>query len=156
MVTLVEMRQLVCRAPLKQPAATDETGEVIGGDLPQAVAFVGDLRFELGLVRFHQVEDDRRVALILAAALFGVLGILLAVAFVWRRRSGQADRDYKRIQLQMETLESNVRKQCKQVPGFFHSMTSLLPPGLRRTSNGYGRSGGRCELRRTHTLLRYS
>lgn len=36
------------------------------------------------------------------------------ILIVYRRKSTQAEREYKRIQIQMDTLESNVRFECKQ------------------------------------------
>lgn len=40
--------------------------------------------------------------------------ISLIVVLIYRRKSTQAEREYKRIQIQMDTLESNVRLECKQ------------------------------------------
>ena len=40
--------------------------------------------------------------------------MLIVILVVYRRKSTQAERDYKRIQIQMDTLESNVRLECKQ------------------------------------------
>ena len=61
----------------------------------------------------------------------GVLLILVSVVIllIYRRKSTQAEREYKRIQIQMDTLESNVRSECKQ--GTTTSTTStisLFPP----------------------------
>ena len=54
--------------------------------------------------------------------------LLAAVAVValvaYRRKSNQAEREYKRIQIQMDALESNVRSECKQ--------GRCRDPGLRR------------------------
>ena len=48
-----------------------------------------------------------------AGGLFLVL-VSMVMLVVYRRRSNQAEREYKRIQIQMDTLESNVRSECKQ------------------------------------------
>lgn len=52
-----------------------------------------------------------------AGVITGIVSVL--VLFVigltfFRRKSTQAEREYKRIQIQMDTLESNVRLECKQ------------------------------------------
>lgn len=39
--------------------------------------------------------------------------LFFIVLYVYRRKSTQAEREYKRIQIQMDTLESNVRSECK-------------------------------------------
>ena len=33
---------------------------------------------------------------------------------IYKHKSSQAEREYKRIQIQMDTLENNVRSECKQ------------------------------------------
>lgn len=43
-----------------------------------------------------------------------IIIIFLITLFLYRRKSTQAEREYKRIQIQMDTLESNVRSECKQ------------------------------------------
>jgi len=43
-----------------------------------------------------------------------IIIIFFIILFLYRRKSTQAEREYKRIQIQMDTLESNVRSECKQ------------------------------------------
>ena len=56
----------------------------------------------------------------------GVLLVLVSVVIllIYRRKSTQAEREYKRIQIQMDTLESNVRSECKQGK----SLGYIFPP----------------------------
>ncbi len=42
-----------------------------------------------------------------------ILFVLISLA-VMRHKSSQAEREYKRIQMQMDTLENSVRSECKQ------------------------------------------
>lgn len=48
------------------------------------------------------------------ASVVAVLVLFLVGLTFFRRKSTQAEREYKRIQIQMDTLESNVRLECKQ------------------------------------------
>lgn len=50
---------------------------------------------------------------IVIGTLFIVIS-LVVILIIYRRKSTQAEREYKRIQIQMDTLESNVRMECKQ------------------------------------------
>lgn len=56
--------------------------------------------------------------------LFCGIGFLIfaamALFWLWRRRGNEHERVYKRIQMQMEQMESNVRNECKQVRNFKH------------------------------------
>lgn len=50
----------------------------------------------------------------IAAGVACLVFLFVIVLIVYRRKSTQAEREYKRIQIQMDTLESNVRSECKQ------------------------------------------
>lgn len=50
----------------------------------------------------------------IAAGTACLILLFAVVLVVYRRKSTQAEREYKRIQIQMDTLESNVRSECKQ------------------------------------------
>lgn len=52
-VTLLDTRQLMCRAPPNEPAPTDEKGNSIGGSRPLLTVVIGSLRHELGLVEYE-------------------------------------------------------------------------------------------------------
>ena len=40
--------------------------------------------------------------------------IIIIILIIYRRKSTEADRQYKKMQVQLDTLESNVRNECKQ------------------------------------------
>jgi plexin A len=72
--------------------------------------FLGYLQYET--LKPYTFPPEAIVA-IATGATFLIL-ISVAVLLVYRRKSSQAEREYKRIQIQMDTLESNVRSECKQ------------------------------------------
>ncbi|XP_068214934.1 plexin-B isoform X1 [Palaemon carinicauda] len=117
-VTSLAATQLVCTPPEGQPDATDERGVATNERLPLVVVHVGKyLRFPLGVLRY---ERHRRfpltpegIAGLAGGALFLVLASFVVLA-VYRRKSSQAERVYKLMQLQMDSLESHVRTECKQ------------------------------------------
>ena len=53
------------------------------------------------------------IATISFGTIFFVM-LFISVLLAYKRKSNQAEREYKRIQIQMDTLESNVRSECKQ------------------------------------------
>ncbi|KAL3122069.1 hypothetical protein niasHT_009362 [Heterodera trifolii] len=60
----------------------------------------------------------------LAILLIVVIVVLAAVGLAWRRRQGEHERTYRRIQLQMEQMESQVRSECKKA--FAELQTDVL------------------------------
>lgn len=117
-VTSLAQSQLVCSPPDTQPSGTDESGARTDSGLPLVVVRVGrSLRFPIGYLRYEVIKPyafpPEAIAGIAAGTFFLVFlfGIVLVV---YRRKSTQAEREYKRIQIQMDTLESNVRSECKQ------------------------------------------
>ncbi|XP_063219217.1 plexin-B isoform X2 [Bacillus rossius redtenbacheri] len=117
-VTSLALTQLVCIPPETQPVGTKDVGVGAEMALPIVVVHVGrSLRFPIGYLRYEVMKPSvfppEAIAGITAGTVFLVL-LLLVILVVYRRKSTQAEREYKRIQIQMDTLESNVRSECKQ------------------------------------------
>ncbi|VDO62153.1 unnamed protein product [Heligmosomoides polygyrus] len=122
-VTLVDSRQLVCNGPSAQPDATDEKGQPIVGGLPLVSVTVGRLRSELGLIEYVDPIATLRLWVLVVTALAALCSLLVLLACLWKKRRLERERDYRKIQMQMEHLESNVRKECKQA--FAELQTSI-------------------------------
>jgi len=75
------------------------------------------LRYQIGYIQYDMVVTNtfptEAIVGIVASVAFVLLLLLVGLTF-FRRESSQAEREYKRIQIQMDTLESNVRLECKQ------------------------------------------
>ncbi|XP_055593886.1 plexin-B [Uranotaenia lowii] len=117
-VTSLALTQLVCTPPEQQPPPTDENGtEQTTQDLPLVVVRVGqNLRFPIGYLKYDLMKPYT-FSHILFGIIIGTIFIvisLVVILVIYRRKSTQAEREYKRIQIQMDTLESNVRMECKQ------------------------------------------
>ncbi|XP_001352289.2 plexin-B isoform X1 [Drosophila pseudoobscura] len=116
-ITSLALTQLLCIPPEQQPSPTDENGVDQSPDLPLVVVKVGrNLRFVIGYLKY-----DLNKPYAFSHALFGIMltvaalvVVLVTILVIFRRKSTQAEREYKRIQIQMITLESNVRSECKQ------------------------------------------
>ena len=77
---------------------------------------VGNLEFELGKLKYEEPQPLLPLAAILGMAVGGgvLLLIIIGVLIAYKRRASKAERDYKKMQIQLDTLESNVRNECKQ------------------------------------------
>lgn len=64
--------------------------------------------------------------LIFVSIFIGIILTIISVIILaaYRHKTNEAEREYKRIQLQMDTLESNVRSECKQA--FAELQTDIL------------------------------
>lgn len=116
-VTSLALTQLVCTPPEQQPDATDELGLETSTYLPLVVVHVGrTLRFPIGYLKYELLKpytfSHAIVGIAIGCAI--IVCLLFVILIVYRRKSTQAEREYKRIQIQMDTLESNVRMECKQ------------------------------------------
>lgn len=75
------------------------------------------LKYQLGYLQYELTKTSVfpvEAYWVAAASAMILLAFFGVVVFVYRRKSTQAEREYKRIQIQMDTLESNVRSECKQ------------------------------------------
>lgn len=123
-VTSLAATQLVCTPPEVQPTGTDEIGIKTESGLPLVVVRVGqNVRFPIGYLQYEVVKPytfpPEAIGGITAGGVLLVL-VSIAILLVYRRKSTQAEREYKRIQIQMDTLESNVRSECKQGTIYSH------------------------------------
>ena len=117
-LTSLAATQLVCLPPEEQPDGTDELGRRTASGLPLVVVRVGsNLRFEIGVLQYEAVKSSElppmAVVVITASSLLLVLLVVISLGLM-RHKSSQAEREYKRIQMQMDTLENSVRSECKQ------------------------------------------
>ncbi|KAH8403954.1 hypothetical protein KR215_006911, partial [Drosophila sulfurigaster] len=116
-ITSLALTQLLCIPPERQPPATDENGIDQPNDLPLVVVKVGrNLRFVIGSLKYdlNKTHSIPHLIIGIILAVLLLIVILVVVLIIFRRKSTQAEREYKRIQIQMITLESNVRSECKQ------------------------------------------
>lgn len=126
-VTSLALTQLVCTPPEQQPASTDENGIEHDIDLPLVVVRVGrKLRYPLGYLKYELLKPYAfsQAMIVIAASTFILAIVLVFILIIYRRKTTQAEREYKKIQIQMDTLESNVRLECKQA--FAELQTDIL------------------------------
>ena len=105
-VTSLTKTQMLCLPPQIPPS------------YPEVVVYVGkNLNFSIGLLRYDigsQFAIPPEVIGGIGAAAALTLFIAIAFMIIYKHKSSQAEREYKRIQIQMDTLENNVRSECKQ------------------------------------------
>ncbi|XP_075926809.1 plexin-B3-like isoform X3 [Petromyzon marinus] len=78
---------------------------------------MGYLEYNLGPVEYdmevtNNFPFEAQVGVGVAATVLILL--VIAVILIYRRKSKKALRDYKKVQIQLESLETNVRDQCKK------------------------------------------
>lgn len=76
--------------------------------------------------RFESVTSINVELLIVVSILIGTILTIISVIILaaYKHKTTEAEREYKRIQLQMDTLENNVRSECKQA--FAELQTDIL------------------------------
>ncbi|XP_042092202.1 plexin-B1 isoform X1 [Ovis aries] len=116
-VKTLTRHHLYCEPPMEQPLPRHHALREAPDALPEFTVQMGNLRFSLGHVQY---DGESPVAFPLAAQVgLGVgtsllaLGVIIIV-LMYRRKSKQALRDYKKVQIQLENLESSVRDRCKK------------------------------------------
>ncbi|CAK6977993.1 LOW QUALITY PROTEIN: plexin-B1 [Scomber scombrus] len=122
-VKTLDNTHLYCEPPESQPKSVDENNE-----LPSLKVVMGNLQVDLGLVQYDSdsllspVPLAAQISLAAGAALI-ILSVLVVI-LMYRRKSKQALRDYKKVLLQLETLEINVGDQCRKE--FTDLMTEMM------------------------------
>ncbi|XP_035377715.1 plexin A3 isoform X2 [Electrophorus electricus] len=99
----VSESQLLCDSP-------DLTGE------QRVMILVGGLEYSPGMLHIYSDSTLTLPAIIGIGAGGGVLLVaIIAVLIAYKRKTRDADRTLKRLQLQMDNLESRVALECKEV-----------------------------------------
>ncbi|XP_015824262.3 plexin-B3 [Nothobranchius furzeri] len=118
----LDSTHLYCEPPEVQPRSLDDN------KLPSLKVFMGNLQVDLGQVQY---DSDSLLSPVPLAAQIGlgagtavVILSVLIVILMYRRKSKQALRDYKKVLLQLETLEINVGDQCRKE--FTDLMTEMM------------------------------
>lgn len=77
---------------------------------------VGNYKQVLGLVEYEPIvfHFPNEAIIGIAAGAFILIMIIIIILIVYKRKSTEAERQYKKMQIQLDTLESNVRNECKQ------------------------------------------
>ncbi|EQB77103.1 plexin-B1 [Camelus ferus] len=116
-VKTLTRHHLYCEPPVEQPLPRHHALREAPDALPEFTVQMGNLRFSLGHVQY---DGESPVPFPMAAQVgLGVgtsllaLGVIIIV-LMYRRKSKQALRDYKKVQIQLENLESSVRDRCKK------------------------------------------
>ncbi|XP_069764363.1 plexin-B2-like isoform X2 [Narcine bancroftii] len=111
-VTTLSVKDFVCTPPEKQPPPKRVKRDM-NDDLPEFVVKMGYREYMLGKVKYD-TPAELPLGLILPLVLIPMGLIISIFVYCYRRKSQQAEREYKKIQLQLESLEESVRDRCKK------------------------------------------
>ncbi|XP_067093381.1 plexin-B1 [Osmerus mordax] len=127
-VKTLTRNHLYCEPPPLQPAPGGTGRKREGGDtLPEFTVQMGNLNFSLGRVQYDTLSLatfplEAQVGVGVGASIVAL--IVLIIVLIYRRKSKQALRDYKKVQIQLENLETSVRDRCKKE--FTDLMTEMM------------------------------
>uniref|UniRef100_A0A8C7PZI4 Plexin b1b n=1 Tax=Oncorhynchus mykiss TaxID=8022 RepID=A0A8C7PZI4_ONCMY len=121
-VKTLTRNHLYCEPPPQQPFP----GPPNGGRKREGV-HMGNLNFSLGMVQYDILSLstfplEAQVGVGVGASILAL--IVLIIVLIYRRKSKQALRDYKKVQIQLENLETSVRDRCKKE--FTDLMTEMM------------------------------
>uniref|UniRef100_A0A8B9TEV5 Plexin-B1 n=1 Tax=Anas platyrhynchos TaxID=8839 RepID=A0A8B9TEV5_ANAPL len=114
-VKTLTRNHLYCEPPSEQP------------HLLSLQVQMGNLNFLLGRVQYDTESQltfplEAQIGLGVGASFVAL--VVLVIVFIYRRKSKQALRDYKKVQIQLENLETSVRDRCKKE--FTDLMTEMM------------------------------
>uniref|UniRef100_A0A3Q1FH10 Plexin-B1 n=1 Tax=Acanthochromis polyacanthus TaxID=80966 RepID=A0A3Q1FH10_9TELE len=127
-VKTLTRNHLYCEPPPQQPAPGSNGKKREGSDnLPEFTVQMGNLNFSLGKVQYDNLSlstfpVEAQIGVGVGASIVAL--IVLIIVLIYRRKSKQALRDYKKVQIQLENLETSVRDRCKKE--FTDLMTEMM------------------------------
>ncbi|XP_067444547.1 plexin-B1 [Thunnus thynnus] len=127
-VKTLTRNHLYCEPPPQQPASGLNGKKREGSDnLPEFTVQMGNLNLSLGKVQYDNLSLstfplEAQIGVGVGASIVAL--IVLIIVLIYRRKSKQALRDYKKVQIQLENLETSVRDRCKKE--FTDLMTEMM------------------------------
>ncbi|XP_029989594.1 plexin-B1 isoform X2 [Sphaeramia orbicularis] len=127
-VKTLTRNHLYCEPPPQQPVPAPNGKRREGSDnLPEFTVQMGNLNFSLGKVQYDNLSLspfplEAQIGVGVGASIVAL--IVLIIVLIYRRKSKQALRDYKKVQIQLENLETSVRDRCKKE--FTDLMTEMM------------------------------
>uniref|UniRef100_A0A4W3JWW8 Plexin-B1 n=1 Tax=Callorhinchus milii TaxID=7868 RepID=A0A4W3JWW8_CALMI len=118
---------LYCEPPLEQPGPRGGGKRDSADSLPEFIVQMGKLNYTLGTIQYDAESPlnfplEAQIGLGMGASIVAL--IVLIIVLIYRRKSKQALRDYKKVQIQLENLETSVRDRCKKE--FTDLMTEMM------------------------------
>ncbi|KAI4873769.1 hypothetical protein NFI96_010626 [Prochilodus magdalenae] len=126
-VKTLTRNHLYCEPPNQQPSVAASKKRDSTDALPEFTVRMGNLNFSLGRVQYDtqgQAMFPLEAQVGVGVGAFIVALIVLVIVLIYRRKSKQALRDYKKVQIQLENLETSVRDCCKKE--FTDLMTEMM------------------------------
>ncbi|XP_028824360.1 plexin-B1-like [Denticeps clupeoides] len=126
-VKTLTRNHLYCEPPSHQPLSLSTKKYEGPESLPEFTVRMGNLNFSLGKVQYDTQGHptfplEAQVGVGVGASIVAL--IVLVIVLIYRRKSKQALRDYKKVQIQLENLETSVRDRCKKE--FTDLMTEMM------------------------------
>ncbi|KAJ8400630.1 hypothetical protein AAFF_G00393990 [Aldrovandia affinis] len=126
-VKTLTRNHLYCEPPPQQPSPGPGKKREGADPLPEFTVQMGNLNFSLGKVQYDTQSQstfplEAQIGVGVGASIVAL--IVLIIVLIYRRKSKQALRDYKKVQIQLENLETSVRDRCKKE--FTDLMTEMM------------------------------
>ncbi|KAJ8259065.1 hypothetical protein COCON_G00180770 [Conger conger] len=126
-VKTLTRNHLYCEPPPQQPSPGPGRKREGADSLPEFTVQMGNLNFSLGKVQYDTLSQstfplEAQIGVGVGASIVAL--IVLIIVLIYRRKSKQALRDYKKVQIQLENLETSVRDRCKKE--FTDLMTEMM------------------------------
>uniref|UniRef100_H2ZZT0 Plexin-B1 n=1 Tax=Latimeria chalumnae TaxID=7897 RepID=H2ZZT0_LATCH len=126
-VKTLTRNHLYCEPPQEQPAPRRRKKREGTDSLPEFTVQMGNIIAMLGKVQYDTESLstfplEAQIGLGVGASIVAL--IVLIIVLIYRRKSKQALRDYKKVQIQLENLETSVRDRCKKE--FTDLMTEMM------------------------------
>ncbi|XP_041946442.1 plexin-B1 isoform X2 [Alosa sapidissima] len=126
-VKTLTQNHLYCEPPPQQPSPGPGRRRDGADALPEFTVQMGNLNFSLGRVQYDTLSQstfplEAKIGVGVGASIVAL--IVFIIVLIYRRKSKQALRDYKKVQIQLENLETSVRDRCKKE--FTDLMTEMM------------------------------
>ncbi|XP_069141265.1 plexin-B-like isoform X2 [Argopecten irradians] len=117
-VTNLVENEIYCTPPTTQPQNIQSNGVVSNSNAPQVIVKIGNREYQIGFLAYEtpSPEEDMLAYIIggVAAIVFVIILAFIAFTCFYHRQKNRSKREFRKMQIQLDSLESNVRNECRQ------------------------------------------
>ncbi|XP_033744860.1 plexin-B-like isoform X5 [Pecten maximus] len=117
-VTNLVENEIYCTPPTTQPQNIQHNGVLSNSNAPQVIVKIGNREYQIGFLAYETpIPEGSMLGYILggaAAIAFVIIIAVLLFACFYHRQKNRSKREFRKMQIQLDSLESNVRNECRQ------------------------------------------
>ncbi|XP_021370944.1 plexin-A1-like isoform X3 [Mizuhopecten yessoensis] len=117
-VTNLVENEIYCTPPTTQPQTIQRNGVPSNSNAPQVIVKIGNREYQIGFLAYETPSPEGSMLVYIISGVVAIVVVILVAvilfALFYHRQKTRSKREFRKMQIQLDSLESNVRNECRQ------------------------------------------